>query len=67
MRACLFALYIGVWRCLSWYGGDLGFAASPVSGRLIIPLIPAYVAIGVGSDDSGTKAIMRVRGLGFVK
>ena len=31
------------------------------------PPTPAYVAIGVDSDDTGTKAIMRVRGLGFVK
>ena len=31
------------------------------------PPIPAYLAVGVDSDDTGTKAIMRVRGLGFVK
>jgi len=31
------------------------------------PPTPTYVAIGVDSDDTGTKAIMRVRGLSFVK
>ena len=31
------------------------------------PPTPAYVAIGVDSDDTNIRAIMRVRGLGFVK
>ena len=31
------------------------------------PPTPAYVAIGVDSDDTMTRAIMRVRGLGFIE